>query len=310
MNKARKQTEKIIDILYESRELTLEKKPRTYRKKARKEYLKIAKKKRVKKEERDQEINNQLKYIRRNLAIIDKLIKLGSSLLKLNKKDYKKLLVVAEIYRQQLYMYEEKKNRIDDRIVSIQQPHIRPIVRGKAGFSVEFGGKISASIYENFVFLDHLSWDNFNESQELIEQVEKYYEYMGCYPESIHVDQIYRTRDNRAYCKEKGIRMSGKPLGRPPKNISKAQKKQAREDEKIRSRIEGKFGEGKRRYGLNKIMTKLPHTSATAIGMSFLVMNLSYLYRQVLLIFLCLLSRIKSFFSLQIKKNYTLLKYN
>ena len=156
------------------------------------------------------------------------------------------MLVVAEIYRQQLQMNENKENRIDDRIISLEQPHIRPIVRGKAGKSVEFGGKISASVYENFVFLDHLSWENFNESQYLKEQVEKYKEYMGCYPSSIHVDKIYRTRVNRAYCKEKGIRMSGKPLGRPPKNISKEQKKQAREDEKIRNRIEGKFGEGKR----------------------------------------------------------------
>ena len=100
-------------------------------------------------------------------------------------------------YRQQSYMSENKEKRIDDRIVSLQQPHIRPIVRGKAGKPVEFGGKISASIYENFVFLDKLSWDNFNESQYLKEQVERYFEYMGCYPESIHVDQIYRTRGKR-----------------------------------------------------------------------------------------------------------------
>lgn len=214
------------------------------------------------------------------------------------------MLVVAEIYRQQLWMYEEKENRIDNRIVSREQPHIRPIVRGKTGKPVEFGGKISASVYENFVFLDHLSWDNFNESQYLKEQVEKYFEYMGCYPESIHVDQIYRTRGNRAYCKKKGIRISGKPLGRPPKNISKEQKKQAREDEKIRNRIEGKFGEGKRRYGLNRIMTKLPQTSETVIAISFLVMNISYLYRQVLSIFLCLFSKTTSFFQLLINKTY------
>ena len=222
----------------------------------------------------------------------------------LKKKDYKKLLVVSEIYRQQLYMNENKEKRIDDRIVSLEQPHIRPIVRGKAGKPVEFGGKISASIYENFLFLDKLSWDNFNESQYLKEQVEKYKEYMGCYPESIHVDQIYRTRENRRYCKEKGIRISGPPLGRPPKNVSKEQKKQAREDEKIRNRIEGKFGEGKRRYGLNRIMTKVPQTSATVIAMNFLVMNLSYLYRQVLLIFLCLFSKIKSFWRVIINNNY------
>ncbi len=43
------------------------------------------------------------------------------------------LLVVTEVYRQPTRMYENESNRIDDRIVSISQPHIRPIVRGKAG---------------------------------------------------------------------------------------------------------------------------------------------------------------------------------
>ncbi len=98
--------------------------------------------------------------------------------------------------------------------------------------------------------------------------------------------------------------MSGPPLGRPPKNISKELQKQAREDEKIRNRIEGKFGEGKRRYGLNRIMTKLPQTSVTVIAMNFLVMNLSCLYRQVLLIFLCLFFKIKSFWRVIINNDY------
>ena len=74
------------------------------------------------------------------------------------------LLVVSEIYRQQLWLYENKKQSIDDRIVSLSQPHIRPIVRGKAGKSVEFGAKLSASYFNGYVFLDHISWDNFNES--------------------------------------------------------------------------------------------------------------------------------------------------
>ncbi len=77
----------------------------------------------------------------------------GTSLSSLSRKEYKNLLVVAEIYRQQLWMYENKAIRIEDRIVSINQPHIRPIVRGKAGASVEFGAKISASCVEFFVFI-------------------------------------------------------------------------------------------------------------------------------------------------------------
>ncbi len=70
-----------------------------------------------------------------------------------------------------------------------------------------------------------LSWDNFNESGDLKKQVEEYKNFTGYYPSSVHVDRIYRTRENRAWCKERGIRISGSPLGRPPKNVSKKTKK-------------------------------------------------------------------------------------
>ncbi len=110
--------------------------------------------------------------------------------------------------------------------------------------------------------------DNFNESGDLKAQIEAYYDYTGYYPESVHVDKIYRTRENRAWCKERGIRISGPPLGRPAKNVSKEQKKQAADDERIRNCIEGKFGQGKRRFSLGKVMAKLPHTSFSAIAIA------------------------------------------
>jgi hypothetical protein len=79
--------------------------------------------------------------------------------------------VVAEVYRQQSWLMENKKQSIEDRIVSLIQPHIRPIIRGKAGKPVEFGAKISASYFEGYVFLDRISWDNFNESRDLKSQI-------------------------------------------------------------------------------------------------------------------------------------------
>jgi hypothetical protein len=171
------------------------------------------------------------------------------------------LLVVAEVYRQQLWLYENKKQSIDARIVSLTQPHIRPIVRGKAGKVVEFGAKLSASCFEGYVFLDHVNWDNFNESADLKAQVEAFKNFTGYYPESVHVDKIYRTRENRAWCKERGIIISGPPLGRPPTNVSKEKKKQDLESERIRNCIEGNFGQAKRRFSLGRVMAKLSHTS-------------------------------------------------
>ncbi len=194
----------------------------------------------------------------------------------------------AKPFRKQLWMYENESKRVDDRIVSISQPHIRPIIRGKAEKPVEFGAKLSVSCFDNYVFLDHLSWDNFNESGDFKKQVEKYKNLTGYYPSSVHVDKIYRTRENRAWCKERGIRISGSPLGRPPKNVSKETKKQALDDERFRNTIEGKFGQAKRRYSLNCIMAKLPETSETSIAITFLVINLSTLLRQVSCLFMSL----------------------
>jgi len=215
------------------------------------------------------------------------------------------LLVISEIYRQQLWLYENKKKSIDDRIVSLNQPHVRPIIRGKAGKTVEFGAKLSASYFDGYVFLDRISWNNFNESTDLKIQIESFKNYTGYYPESVHVDKIYRTQKNRAWCKERGIRISGPPLGRPPKNISKEKKKQAAYDEKIRSSIEGKFGQGKRRFSLNCVMTKLSHTSKTAIAITFLVMNLSTYLSRLSRAFLCLFFRNLPFFRPDIKNHYS-----
>jgi len=201
-------------------------------------YLVLAKQRKPSSEKRRQGIKKQLQYIRRNLSHIEQLINQGSSLTYLSKKQYKNLLVIHEIVRQQQWLYENRAKRIENRIVSLSQPHLRPIVRGKAGTPVEFGAKLSASCFEGYVYLDYLSWDNYNESKEFQAQVEAFKTYTGYYPESVHVDQIYRTRENRAWCKVRGIRMSGPPLGRPKKSVSLEEKKPRELDEKVRNEID------------------------------------------------------------------------
>lgn len=147
---------------------------------------------------------------------IEQLIEKGARLELLSRKQYRNLLVSGEIYRQQQCMWSNNKKRIEHRIVSLTQPHIRPIVRGKSGSPTEFGAKLSVSCVEGYVFLEKISWENYKESGDFISQVEAYKEYTGVYPESVHADKIYRIRVNRAWCKERGIRLSDPPLGRPP----------------------------------------------------------------------------------------------
>jgi hypothetical protein len=137
-----------------------------------------------------------------------------------------------------------------------------------------------------YVYLYRLSWDNYNESGDFKGQIEEFKRETGYYPQSVHADAIYRTRENRAFCKERGIRLSGPPLGRRPTTVSPEKKKEALQDERDRNAIEGKFGQAKRRFSLNRVMTKLPDTSETAIAITFLVINLSALLRQVLRFFI------------------------
>lgn len=142
----------------------------------------------------------------------------------LSDQEYKYLLVISELYRQQKEMHKSRSKRIDDRIVSISQPHIRPILRGKAKAGTEFGSKLSISLVEGNALMERLGWDNYNEGTTLRESIEKHKERFGFYPEAVLADQIYRNRENRAFCKEKGIRISGPQLGRRSKEKAHEQK--------------------------------------------------------------------------------------
>ena len=78
--------------------------------------------------------------------------------------------------------------------------------------------------------------------------------------------------------KSKGIRYSGKPLGRPPK-LTRQQKRRLQNEAGYRSLIEGKFGEGKRKYDLGLVKTKTMDTSESWIAAVFFVMNLAHWLR-------------------------------
>lgn len=204
----------------------------------------------------------------------------------LSSKDLQRLEVIRTIFSQQEEMFQKGVHKVNDRIVCIHQPQIRPMVRGKANADVEFGPKLSLSVVDGFLYLDHLRWDPFNESLDLIAQVNKYRRRFGCYPRVVIVDQIYGTLENRKYLKEHGIRFSGKKLGRPPKELDIV----AREMERLRlleqgerSEIEGKIGTVKTRYGLGKLMTKTEQTSENWVAMAIFSMNMATALRRLLL---------------------------
>ena len=300
LNEAREKSEQLIDRLYEPKKGHL--KPRTYREVARKEYLSVAKQRRKRKNIVRKAIRKQLGYVRRNLKIIARLLdEKGSPAFPLPPKNQRMYWVIQEVYRQQNQMYHEKTHQTSHRIVSIHQPYIRPIVRGKAGKATEFGAKISVSIVDGYSYLDRINWDAYNESEDLETQIEAYKNRFGCYPQWVSADQIYGTRANRAYMKERGIHYSGVALGRRLKKMSEARKDHEKERKRMarqRSIIEGRFGVGKRKYDLDLVKAKTKETSESWIGMIYLVMNIAHFMRVIF----CPLLKVSCFLLEKLKK--------
>lgn len=279
LNESREKLENMIDALHEPL-AGKQKRPRTYRVKARKAYLSLTKQRKPGYQKIREGIECQLGYVKRDLKHVEKLVA-QVGLGQLNTKQYRDLFVIQEIYRQQSIMYKNQFHSVEDRIVSICQPHVRPIVRGKANASIEFGAKLSVSLTDGYAFIDTLSWDAYHEGIFLKDSIDRYKERFGYYPEAVLADTIYRTRENRQLCKDLGIRLSGPKLGRPSKDqqINVDQKRIERQDNADRNAIEGKFGEGKRKYGLGLIQVPLKDTSETIIALQFLIMNLEKILR-------------------------------
>lgn len=289
LNEAREKLESMIDTLHEPLR-GIAPKPRTYRKTARKEYLRWAKKRGKSGRSWRKALRQQLGYVGRDLRIVDSLLQMEKTGL-LSRRQERDLNTIRILFDQQREMYDDGTHQVENRIVSIHQPYIRPIKRGKIHADTEFGAKVSISMTGGYTTVDRISWDNYNEAQDLIKVVERYKEQHGAYPEVVQADQIYRNRKNRAYCKEKGIRLSGPPLGRPPKDCEMLQELrwQTYQDACERNAVEGKIGESKRCGTLGRITARLQATSETQICVVFLVRNLQKALRDLLRCFLELL---------------------
>ena len=266
-NEAREKTEQIVEAMHKRGH---GEKPRLDKRKARREYLKVAKSKKRTGNALRKAIKKQLSYIRRNLAYIDNLI---ANYENLSARQKAELDTIRTLYDQQKYMIDNHTHTVENRIVNISQPHVRPIVRGKAKAKTEFGAKVAISVIGGYAFVDRISWDAYNDSLDLIPNIKKYRKKYGFYPDAVMVDKIYRNRDNINYCNQKGIRISGPRLGRPKKGDI-CNKVQEYIDSGIRNAVEGKFGIGKIKYGLDRVMARLKDTSETSISLSFLAMNL------------------------------------
>lgn len=113
--------------------------PSMYRRIARKNYLALAKAKRRSTKKIRTTIRKQLAFIRRDIGYLENFMQDGYAP---TSKEIHLLLTIYKQYEQQQYMYQNKIYSVDNRIVSIAQPWIRPIVRGKTKAPVESGPKL------------------------------------------------------------------------------------------------------------------------------------------------------------------------
>ena len=146
-------------------------------------------------------------------------------------------------------------------------------MRGKARCNVGFGAKISISVTgDGFTFLDRLSYDPYNVGEDLKSQARSYRRRHGHYPKVIYADQIHRMCANRAFCFRHGIRLRGPRLGRPKSDpgLAADAKRPFADGQRQRNAVEGKIGQGKRRYGLGLIREKLAVTQGSAIALDVL----------------------------------------
>lgn len=111
--------------------------------------------------------------------------------------------------------------------------------------------------------------------------MERFRERTGHYPRRVLADQIYQTRENRKYCKDHGIRLSGPKLGRPSAN-AKVDKKQEYQDNTDRIEVERSFSLSKRCYGMGCIVTKLEETQLMSIALFVFVTNLFKIQKRIL----------------------------
>ena len=287
LNETREKLERIIDAVCSRENLS---KPRTYRKKARRDYLNLARSKKRTAKRIRKAIRQQLQYIRRDRGYLRQFEMQG---IVLTENECKLLNVLDKVYDQQKYMFDHKVHTIENRIVSISQPYIRPIVRGKSKAQVEFGAKHDLSIVDGFGRIEKISFEAYNESEVLADVVERYKQRTGHYPKRILADKIYRNRNNLAYCKERNIRLSGPALGRPRKDAVIDKKAEYR-DNADRVEVERAFSLAKGSYGLGLIRTKLEETTRGSIVLSILVMNINRKLRMFLRLFvISIFSRFK-----------------
>ena len=196
-------------------------------------------------------LKSLLKFLKRLLDSYVGLIQ--EKEVKLSNKQSVRLNTITTVYEQQRMKVYGEVDKIKDRIVSLNKPYIRPIVRGKETKAVEFGAKVNKLQVDGISFIEHFSYDAFNEGTRLASGVSLHRTLFGkC---TLHAsDKIYATNANRTYCKQENIVTNFIPKGKQKEaHIEQGKTMRAVLDKERGTRLEGSFGNEKNHYLLQRV---------------------------------------------------------
>ena len=230
----------------------------------------------------------QEKKVRKQLLnYLSRLIELYSELaikytLQLSNRKKKKLETIEKIYRQQHQkVYGDKNSTIEDRIVSLHKPYVRPIVRGKEVKPVEFGAKVNKLQVDGISFIEHISYDAFNETTRYKEGIYLQRKLFGkCTHHS--ADAIYATNVNRTYARSQNIQTNFIPKGRQKQQYIEQSETLRQILNKQRATVlEGSFGNEKNHYLLNRIAARNQDTELCWIFFGMMTANASIIANRI-----------------------------
>jgi len=236
-------------------------------------------KKKTKKKEK--KLRKQLlKFLHRLLVLSIELKKKNNIVL--SAKQTKRVNTIIKLYNQQhTKAYGDKNEPIKNRIVSLSKPYIRPIVRGKEVKPVEFGAKVNKLQVDGISFIQHFSYDAFNEGTQLKKTIEQHQQLFGkCSHHS--ADAIYATDENRRYCTGHNIVTNFIPKGKQKEQHIEQSKIIRAELNKQRGTVlEGSFGNEKNHYLLLKVNARNEYTEKCWIFFGILAANASIISQRM-----------------------------
>lgn len=259
--------------------------PRTKYRELSRDVLAYAKQRNHSKKNRRKMIRRELQLLKKIMLIVLKMIRKSNVKDLVDGRTMDRLDNIALVHRQQRLHFEKNDphNHIKDRIVSISKPYVRPIVRGKETKKVEFGAKSNNIIVGGMSFIEHISFDSFNEGTRLVQSIELHKKLFGVDANRLGGDQGYAGKENRDYCKDHDITTSFVKRGRPSKDVSSIKDTVRSELGKVRATVmEGSFGTQKEHYDLKRNKARRKETELLYIFFGVHAANVVQLAQQIL----------------------------